>query len=439
MAGFDYTAGMNDLQRRKVLLQALQGQAMSDPYSSVPTVRGIPVAVGAGPAIGKMLQSALAAYGMKKQTAAENTFQTDNRKAIAEAIGQYGSSPDKFAQAQRMAISDNPTLANFGTQQAALGKDFLSTKGATMGSRVDAMQELDPTKLQGEKKYIQSNGYIFEDGPNGLTPLKDTNKTAGEIEQLMVGDKTVAVQRDSQGFYKTIAGDAPSTTVNNTNLHENSLSKVLSTKIGESMPKAKAAVSSIGSLGTAHDAISKGAITGAAADFRLKFGQYKTLLTSSKSDPSVVNSQTFQAAMANPVFAAMKNLGNAQSLTDTDREFALKASGGDINLDEGTIKRVLDISAANNLNTIEEHNQLLEDARKDPFYTPGQVESFQVRQPPPPKWAHIRKNEETGLWESIPPPEAKGPTTPTAPTTPTGAATDTKPILIEDGWSVHPR
>ena len=67
----------------------------------------------------------------------------------------------------------------------------------------------------------------------------------------------------------------------------------------------------------------------------------------------VQNTQVIQAKFAEPVALIIKNFGAGTGLSDADREYALKAAGGDITLDAQAIRRLVKMAreASDNIRT----------------------------------------------------------------------------------------
>lgn len=127
--------------------------------------------------------------------------------------------------------------------------------------------------------------------------------------------------------------------------------------MNEGAVSARAAASGLRALKEARAAIQQGGIFGAGADMRLglaKLGTYFGL------DPSqVVNTETFRSAIAPQVAAVMKATVGSSQISNTDREFAEKAAGGNINLDQNSITRLLDIMERGSNDIISTHQSRL--------------------------------------------------------------------------------
>jgi hypothetical protein len=85
-----------------------------------------------------------------------------------------------------------------------------------------------------------------------------------------------------------------------------------------------------------------GVITGAAAGDRLALQKIGSLL--GVADPSAItNTEALRAAAGPLVLATVKGLGAGTSISNSDRDFAAEMAGGNIALNESSIRRMIDI------------------------------------------------------------------------------------------------
>jgi hypothetical protein len=85
-----------------------------------------------------------------------------------------------------------------------------------------------------------------------------------------------------------------------------------------------------------------GVITGAAAGDRLALQKIGSLL--GVADPSAItNTEALRAAAGPLVLATVKGLGSGTSISNSDRDFAAEMAGGNIALNESSIRRMIDI------------------------------------------------------------------------------------------------
>lgn len=112
--------------------------------------------------------------------------------------------------------------------------------------------------------------------------------------------------------------------------------------VAESATTARSAATGLNAIREARNAVDEGIISGAGANARLGLQKVGALL--GVSDPQVIqNTETFRSAIAPQVSAMMKATVGSTQISNSDRDFAEKAAGGSIELDSGSIKRLLNI------------------------------------------------------------------------------------------------
>lgn len=132
----------------------------------------------------------------------------------------------------------------------------------------------------------------------------------------------------------------------------------------EGAKAARATAAGLAGLREAKQAIEGGAITGFRADDRLALQKAASFFG---ADPTkVANTETFKAAIAPQVAAVLKSTVGTVNISNTDREFAEKAAGGNINLDEKSISRLLDIMERASVGQLEAHQKRLDKVYGDP-------------------------------------------------------------------------
>jgi hypothetical protein len=105
---------------------------------------------------------------------------------------------------------------------------------------------------------------------------------------------------------------------------------------------ANSAITGLSALKEAKKAVDQGIISGAFANQQL--GLQKIGAALGVTDPTaIVNTETFRSAIAPQIAAMMRATVGSTQISNADREFAEKAAGGSITLDEASIKRLLDI------------------------------------------------------------------------------------------------
>lgn len=128
--------------------------------------------------------------------------------------------------------------------------------------------------------------------------------------------------------------------------------------IDESAKAARAAATGLQSISEARRAVEGGGVFGSGADFRLGLRKVAALLGADNT--KVVNTETFRAAIAPQIAATMKATVGSTQISNADREFAEKAAGGSITLDEQSIKRLLGIMEKAGNVVIQQHRDKMD-------------------------------------------------------------------------------
>ncbi len=123
------------------------------------------------------------------------------------------------------------------------------------------------------------------------------------------------------------------------------ISEGVAKEIATRRPVALDAVRSIQGSDTARRLLDSGMFTGMGAGLMLNLGRAMSL-TGMSNGETVANTQAFIASRAAETGRLIKNFGSGTGLSDADREFALKMSGGDISFDEKSIRDILRINDA---------------------------------------------------------------------------------------------
>ncbi len=138
------------------------------------------------------------------------------------------------------------------------------------------------------------------------------------------------------------------------------------------------ATNSLYGIAEARKLLDEGMKTGKFANFEVGLGAALQELGITYADDQVENAQAFVASQAKQVASIIKAFGAGTGLSDADREFAIKAAGGDITMNEKSIRKVLDINERASLNAIKNYKDLYGRVKKD--YLP-----YSMELPDPPK------------------------------------------------------
>jgi len=133
-----------------------------------------------------------------------------------------------------------------------------------------------------------------------------------------------------------------------------------------------------------------GIFSGTAADTRLKLAKVAEFLGVPDAG-KIVNSEAFGSAIGSRVLALVKNLGSGTAISNADRDFAAAMAGGNLKLDEKSIRRILDIGEKAARVRIQQHNDLVDHTLKSndslsgygPVYKVDSPGDYQKPQPAP--------------------------------------------------------
>lgn len=171
----------------------------------------------------------------------------------------------------------------------------------------------------------------------------------GLIQKQLEGDKPTDEMREyslyrQQGgkdsFFDYKSGlkkaGAQNIAVNNT---INPIVKGVGERFNDSMDAAKASIPQIQGIHEARKALDEGAITGLGADPKLFLAKAANLF--GLDEKAAANTEVARSAIGNSVLAKAKTLGANPS--NTDRDYIEKVVGGQIQLEEPSIRRLLDM------------------------------------------------------------------------------------------------
>lgn len=320
--------------------------------------------------------------------APDGTFQTDGQLTVP------GEKPNK-RQAMIDAISSNhPVLRNLGMQglaqmgksdQELTQKDLLSLSGYDPKSRIAAALRRDPSLLAPEtKEHVVGNQLVagipggeynvgfdgrerFGDvgpvarGPNGAPILGQRNNATGEVKFAPGGGTTVNVSTEKKASDAFGVGLAEARVKNLQASYEN----------------AQMAVKTLDSVREASKMLDAGIKSGASANVALGIAKWAQAL-GMDADPAVANTETFRASMAQQTLATVKALGAGTGISNADREFAEKAAGGSITLDDHTMQRLIDITKLAAANTLVGHKQLMDKNSRGSGAIPEDLRTLEV-------------------------------------------------------------
>jgi len=128
-------------------------------------------------------------------------------------------------------------------------------------------------------------------------------------------------------------------------------------KLDESQKGATAARDEIQAIHRSREQLDApgGIFSGSASEIRLKVAKAAELIGVPNAD-KIANTEAFGAAIGSRVLALVKGLGSGTSISNADRAFAERMAGGNINLDETSIRKILEIGEKAARSKIDTHN-----------------------------------------------------------------------------------
>ena len=259
----------------------------------------------------------------------------------AENIAARGLVAAQTGSAEAAATSSLATAAKTKYEMDNPGFTIESVQTATGPIRVRVDKKtgaLTPLTLDGKTVAPE----VTPVAPTDLEKLQDL-----EVK-LRAADPNDPRLADVRNAIVKLTTQAPGQTININQIQETELEKSLGKGQGEVALKSQAtaqdAADMINTIKIGRGLVQQGIVTGFGADFRVDLGRALKLAGIETGDDAVANTQTFAATMAQNVGKLIKQFGAGTGLSDADREYAIKMAGGQITLDEGAIKKILDIN-----------------------------------------------------------------------------------------------
>jgi hypothetical protein len=283
--------------------------------------------------------------------------------------GGWNRGFQNFSQAAPMAVAADQKRATDQRQKAALNS-FLQWKSAGGDPK-----QIGPWASDLDPAFAASQ--LFPTAPEGTDDMREYQKAV------------------SQGFggnfidYMTKMKQAGATSVDVNNYPataENAFAKELGGLNAKSfVEEGTAARSAADSLKSSEDArmlLDSGVVTGIGSGYILNLGKALQKVGFHESDDAIANTEAFVATRAQEVGRIIQLFGAGTGLSDADREFAKKAAAGDIELNEASIRRILDINDRAARNIIKNYNAKA--SKVDPALSPYPLTVEEPAAPPSP-------------------------------------------------------
>lgn len=394
---FDLASQQEDLDRKKQIATLLQQTGLQPQQGQM--ISGHYVAPGPLSAISQLAQSYIGSKlaDTNKQQQADLTARYND--TLAKGLEKYfftreGRPGEVLSDEQAGNLLNNdisPTLADpikANPRRAAIealtsGVGPLQQLGqsdlASMGKQT--LTPKDILGLAGENKFDPKSALVAA-LTGDLTKLSPNGKDQwSEPYEMNIGGRKVLVKRNSNTNEVKPIEAGPSVTVNTGDAAGAAFSKALGGRKAEDISKsfegAKTAVAAMDTLAQAGDDLDSGIKSGAPAKVSLALAKWGKALGLS-DDPAVVNTESYRANMARETAQMVKNFGSGTGISNADREFAERAAGGDITLDDASMSRLLNIAKAATANVVMRHNSLIDSALRTPGGAEAGVDMYRL-------------------------------------------------------------
>lgn len=275
------------------------------------------------------------ALGIQSQPQATAAAPSPAVARVAEAVG---AAPSAAAPA-----APSPAIDRVATAMRVLNSPYAQPGQKAMATMIVQQAFKDPTEAEAKKLdlEIKRKSLTKSDDP---TPIQEYNLAVKQGETRSYTD------------WKTAQTKAGATSVN---VNGGGSDKQIFDTVKESSDAARSAATGLNAVREARAAVKGGAFLGAGADTKLAFQKIGASLGLANAD-KIINTETFRSAIAPAVASLLKSTVGSANISNSDREFAEKAAGGSISLDEGTITRLLDIMERGNVTILEGHQKRMD-------------------------------------------------------------------------------
>jgi len=247
-------------------------------------------------------------------------------------------SPTAKAQAQQIYEQEEGYRKEVEQRQMQVYADRLKIHNENVQKKRDYDLGAEGRALEDQVKRLQ----IQKDQAERANDTVTAARVRTELESLQ---QDVAKKRDEATVRQQFGNMAPQQVFEETK---------------KSKEAADKAATGVAYTQIAREAIRNGdVITGFGADARLNIAKLNKLLGFEDKGNAVANTEVFRSSMAPTVATLLKATVGSTQISNTDREFAEKAAGGNITLDVNSIRRLLDITHRMSITAMDKHQDLL--------------------------------------------------------------------------------
>jgi len=294
-------------------------------------------------------------------------FETMSAADRDQAIEDLQKSEILQSQINIAALNDN------NTRKSQLEEQLIKSKKpeemAQIQQEIQAIAEENSSLL----RHIDS----LAKAKAGKLPETKAPKPTHETTDIIVGGKTLRYQLNPEtNRYDILVGEVAPKTGQVINIggskSQNKFFEELGKQTADATVKSQIdAQDSAGTINIIRDGVKQldaGIFSGTGAKVKLAFNKFLKLGGMKLGGQTIENTETFAANAGSLVGKIIKQFGAGTGLSDADREFAMKIAGGDISLDEQSIRKLLDIGERINIAIINEHNKKAEKVMQSPQY-----------------------------------------------------------------------
>ena len=260
-----------------------------------------------------------------------------------------GNAPPSAAQAADAIAAAQPRAPDTASGQPAAD----AGDGLPMSSQMLARLMTNPQTQQVGAAIWK--GY-FEGKKDQQKPLIIGNRIVDPNTYQVIADFSTpqdgrtAAQKDYEyglqnpGFAQAQANNRPQTSVT-VNGDSSAGQRFFFDQLKERRDQAASAAADINAINAARGELDQGIISGAGANWKL---QAAKVVGSALGMPDVTDqvaaTEAFQAAVGQRVLSIVKGLGAGTGISNADRDFAAQMAGGNISLNEESIRKIFDIA-----------------------------------------------------------------------------------------------
>lgn len=363
---------------------------VANPIMSGPNAGNVSTAAGAGQFIAPTWDKAKSALNLQdfspgnQNAATAYTATEDFRKRtggdLEAAMTQAGNDPTKLGAIAK-ALAPTWTSLPGGIEQNAAGSKFAQNavmptnapiSEASSQSRPQptpqAQPAADPKTAQVREMLASPNAKVRKLGQSlalGVLQQNMKPETTDEIKEYNLYSKQEqAAGRQPKSFFDFKADLKKAGAINNNVNVGGGSDKQIFDSMDTSTNAARTAAAGLAGIREARAAVQSGGFFGAGANEMLGLQKVGAALGVANSD-KIVNTETFRAAISPQVAAVLKATVGTANISNTDREFAERAAGGNITLDEKSISRLLDIMERAGSGIVTQHQKRLEKVYPD--------------------------------------------------------------------------